>query len=387
MHRPHDIRLSSGGIARTLPGRELDRVMAVVRQKATNRAYGKLTLSGGRVSLAGGMVAALLKGILQAKGCAPGIAAEVAEHLMDTELCGVESHGVMRILQYAEQYESGYLKPHAVPSLKRDPMGQWGVDGGGGTGIPVMRFGVRHCCAQATEQGIAVLPVRNLGHTGRLGAFAEEGALQGLFVMIIGGGGRQAWRQVAPFGGRKAILPTNPWCFGMPGGAHGPVIVDFATSALAGGWLHAARAAGALVPEDAIIDADGKPSRDPAAYFNGGAILPKGGAMGYGLGLMAELLCEAMLGPVTTEVNWLILALDTKRYRSPNAIRDMAEGILAELRACPPAPGFDGVEIPGERERLRRAANPEKRLYLPEATWRAISNLAQGLAVNINEAR
>ena len=359
--------------------------MVTAGQQEARAPQGKLTLSGGRVVLGGEMVAALLAGILQAKGCAPAIAAEVAEHLVDSELCGVESHGVMRILQYADQYDSGYLKPDAVPNLKRDPMGQWGVDGGGGIGIPAMRFAVRHCCAQATEHGIALLPVRNLGHTGRLGAFADEGAVQGLFVIIVGGGGRQAWRQVAPFGGTKALLPTNPWCFGMPGGAHGPVIVDFATSVLAGGWLHAARAAGALVPENAIIDAAGNPSRDPAAYFNGGAILPKGGAIGYGLGLMAELLCEAMLGPVTTEVNWLILTLDTKRYRGQNVMRDMAEEILAELRSCPPAPGFDRVEIPGERERLRRTANPQKRLHLPEATWQAISGLAQGLAINISK--
>jgi LDH2 family malate/lactate/ureidoglycolate dehydrogenase len=80
----------------------------------------------------------------------------------------------MRILQYAERYECGHLKPDAVPSLQRDPMGHCGVDGGGGIGIPVACFAARYCCAQTSEQGIMVLPVRNLGHNGRLGVFADD---------------------------------------------------------------------------------------------------------------------------------------------------------------------------------------------------------------------
>ena len=96
----------------------------------------------------------------------------------------------------------------------------------------------------------------------------------------------------------------------IPGGARGPVVIDFATSMMAGGWLHSARAAGALVPEGSIIDADGNPSCDPKAYFEGGAILPKGWPMGYGLAVMAEMVCDAMLGPASTECNWLTLGID-----------------------------------------------------------------------------
>ena len=160
---------------------------------------------------------------------------------------------------------------------------------------------------------------------GRLGAYAERAANEGCLVIIIGGGGRQNWRQVAPYGGKKALLPTNPFCFGIPGGQQGPVIVDFATSMIAGGWLYAARAAGGKVPFGTIINSAGELSDEPDDYFNGGAILPKGGAMGYGLAVMAELICEAMLGPVTTEVNWLIMAIDTTRYREPHIMMNVAE--------------------------------------------------------------
>jgi uncharacterized oxidoreductase len=157
------------------------------------------------------------------------------------------------------------------------------------------------------------------------------------------------------------------------------VVIDFATSMIAGGWLHSARAAGALVPEGAIIDAEGCPSRDPQAYFDGGAILPKGGPMGYGMALMAELICEAMLGPATTECNWLVLTLDAGAYRDRDAMRAVAEEILAELRACPPAPGFARVEVPGERERAVRDANLPLGIALPAPTLaRLRARLEQG---------
>lgn len=314
--------------------------------------------------------------ILRRAGCTEDTAHDVALHLVDASLSGVESHGVLRVMQYDEQFRAGYMSPTARPRLVRQPRGGDFIDGDGGIGIPAMTMAVEHAVCRASTDGIAALAVRNVGHTGRLGAFAEAGAAKGCLVMIIGGGGRQNWRQVAPYGGRRAVLPTNPYAMAIPGGERGPVVVDFATSMVAGGWLHAARSAGARLPDGAIIDADGRPTTDPEAYFAGGAILPKGGPLGYGLAVMAEMICEAMLGPVTTEVNWLVMAIDTGRYRDPGVMRAVAEEILAELRACPPAQGFDGVEVPGERERERRTASLVTGLSVPEATWARILTLA-----------
>jgi LDH2 family malate/lactate/ureidoglycolate dehydrogenase len=314
-------------------------------------------------------------------GCSREVALEVAQHLVDADLCGVESHGCVRIIQYVEQHQNGYLKPGVVPAVVNDRREGASVDGRGGIGIPAMRLAVEQACADARGRGIAALAVRNVGHTGRIGAFADAAAREGFITIIIGGGGRQNWRQVAPYGGRKALLPTNPYCIGFPGGERGPVVIDFATSMIAGGWLHSARAAGAQVPEGAVIDRDGRPSRDPAAYFDGGAILPKGGAMGYGMALMAEMICDAMLGPASTECNWLVLAIDAARYREPGAMQQAAEEILAELRDCPPAPGFERVLVPGERERDLRAKSLSTGIALPTRTLHQIHQLADRLGV------
>jgi LDH2 family malate/lactate/ureidoglycolate dehydrogenase len=356
-----------------------------MQQNQARPSVSKLTLDEAREALAAGAVMKVLSGILMAKGCSPAEAEEVAQHLLETDTGGMESHGVMRVLQYAEQYDTGYLRPAACRRLVVEPNGLEWVDGGGGIGIPTMRMAVERVCDIALDRGLGVISVRNVGHTGRLGAYAEAAGHKNCFLMIVGGGGRQNWRQVAPFGGRSAVLPTNPYCFGIPGGRRGPVVVDFATSVVAGGWVHAARAAGALLPEGALIDRDGLPSRNPQAYFEGGAILPKGGAMGYGLAVMAEMLCDAMLGPATTEVNWLVVALDTTRYRDPDAMQSAAEDILSELRDCPPASGFKKVEVPGERERDIRAGSSGSIVTLPATTWKSIKALAARLDVAIPE--
>lgn len=346
--------------------------------------HSKLDLDEARQLVPLSEITALAAGILRVVGCAVDTAEAVAGHLVDASLSGVESHGVMRLMQYVEQFESGYMDPAGRPEVRRNDRGAWIVDGNGGIGIPAMTLAMDHGCAIAKKQGISVTGIVNLGHTGRLGAYGEWGANQGCLNVCTGGGGRRAWRQVAPHGGRKAILPTNPYCFGIPGGARGPVVLDFATSKIAGGWIYAAKSAGALLPEGAVIDAEGRPTRDPDDYLQGGAILPSGGPKGYAMGVMAELIGEALLGPATTELSWLLICIDTTLYRDDGPFQATAEEILQELRDCPPAPGFERVEVPGERERDQKARNlATGGLLLPEQTWRQIKGLAARLKAQV----
>ena len=253
------------------------------------------------------------------------------------------------------------------------------IDGGGGHGIPAMQLAFDTAIEAAVDTGMSVTAITNLGHTGRHGAFAELAAEAGMLSVLIGGGNRAVWRQVAPHGGAQAKLPTNPWCLGLPGGGNGPFILDFATSTVAGGWIYAAESAGAHLPEGCLIDADGNPSTDPKAYFEGGAILPAAGQKGYALALAAELIAEALIGPVATEANWLLIMVDTTRMTSGHTLQERAEVILADIRGCPPAQGFDRVEVPGERERrIREEAGGI--IHIPENTWTDILTLRDELA-------
>ena len=320
--------------------------------------------------------------ILSAMGCDEETAHFVARHLVDASLKGVDSHGVMRLNQYVEQANEGYFLPIGRPQLKQNGKGAWLVDGQRGFGMPAMHLAVDTAVAQAKKQGISAVGVMNCGHTGRLGAFCEQGARASCLIILFGGGGRGVWRQVTPYGGAKAMLPTNPYAFGIPGGDNGPVIVDFATSVGAGGWVYAAKSAGGEVADGMIVDRDGNPSRDPDDYLQGGALLPAAGPKGYGLALIAELVGEAMLGPVTVDLHWILLAIDVERFRAPSEFHTRAEAILAELRACPPAPGFDQVEIPGERERAIERKRRSSGIPVPLNTWRAIENLGTTLGIH-----
>ena len=336
----------------------------------------KLDLKSGRVIISTHEAKKVLQQILLTVGCNKKEIVSVSEHLVDTSLCGMESHGLMRILEYVKQYNKGYMQPNRTATIQINKYGGVEVNGNGGIGIPTMTVAYKKGMSLAKKTGISALSIRNVGHTGRHGFFADIAASQGFLTIMMGGGNRKKWRQVAPFGGSKAILPTNPYCIGIPGGDLGPVILDFATSKISGGWVYAAKSAGALLPEDCIIDKKGKPSRDPDAYFNDGAILPMGEQKGYGLALIAELIGEALLGPATTECNWLLITMKANQWRSTSILKNTAEEILNEIRNSPPLKHIKKVEIPGEQEREHRLYSKEK-IAVPIQTWKQIKTLIE----------
>lgn len=345
----------------------------------TTSDVGKLRVDD-RVDVWPERAAATARALFEAVGAAPEVAAEVAAHLVDADQCGIESHGIVRTLQYAREWRDGTLVATARPEIIALEGGRATVQAHGGIGIPAMRIAHERAAEIALANGLAAVAVLGAGHTGRLGAFGEAAARRGCLSIALGGGARERWRMVAPYGGREALLPTNPYCLGVPGGDRGPVVIDIATSQAAGGWIYAARAAGVELPDGLLVDRNGAPTRNPEDYFDGGAILPKGGPLGYGLALVAELVGEAMLGPVVKgEINWLVLALDCSRYRDPSAMRTAAEEILAEIRASAPAAPGGRVQAPGERERDLRDAAKDRPLRVPRRIWEAIEDLAREL--------
>jgi LDH2 family malate/lactate/ureidoglycolate dehydrogenase len=328
-----------------------------------------------------GPLTAFATGVLAAIGCTAAVADEVARHLVDADLRGVASHGVYRLPSYAEEARSGEFVPGAQPVLTRAEGGGPCVDGNNGFGMPALRLGIDTAIAGARRDGTAGVGVAIVGHTGRVGAFAARAAEAGCLAIILGGGSRRDWRQVAPHGGARAMLPTNPYAFAMPGGARGPVVVDFATSAAAAGKVRRAQLAGRSLPPGLCLDAAGRPTTSPDDCFDGGALLPMAGPKGYGMALVAELLGEAIFGEVRSGMNWLCICIDLARFRAPDAYRRAAEACLAELRACPPAEGFGMVEIPGERGARLRAERLAAGVPIDDVTAAALERLGAELGV------
>jgi uncharacterized oxidoreductase len=343
-----------------------------------NEVSTKLELRSRRVAVPEFEASRIVVDIFNRLGCQNVISQAISDHLIDANLCGMESHGVMRVMQYAERIRNGTMRINVQPETRTTEHGMTIVDGGMGSGIPTMTFAYKTAMELASDCGLSAVSILNTGHTGRHGAFADEAASKGFLTICTGGGNHRVHGQVAPHGGSRGMLPTNPWCIGIPGGDRGPVVMDFATGVIGGGWAYAAQSAGALLPEGCIIDKDGNPTRNPEDYFEGGAILPMGAHKGYALSLVAELIGEAMLGPSSPECNWFLLAINTRKYRAPEALQAAAEDVLADIRACPPASGFDRVEIPGEREREQRKRS-NGILAIPEETWRQVLALSQEL--------
>jgi LDH2 family malate/lactate/ureidoglycolate dehydrogenase len=323
----------------------------------------------------------LARSILIAAGTAGDIAERVARSLVASNLKGVDSHGVMRLEWYLEQIREGVILPAARPSVEMEKQGAAILRGNGAFGIYGMELAADLAIRKAGQQQIAAVALTDVGHTGRIGQFAEQIAGAGMFGLVLGGGNHERWGCVAPYGGAKPLLPTNPYALGLPGGRHGAVVADFATSAVATGKLRLYRANGKPLPPGWILDRDGRPSTVAEDFFQGGMQLPAAGPKGYGLSVLAELIGEALLGP-PREFNWLVVALDIGVFRANRDYVRAGEAFLDELKTVPPAPGFEEVMIPGEPETRSERERSVSGIPVAEEIWRSIQAAARSVSID-----
>jgi uncharacterized oxidoreductase len=330
--------------------------------------------------------------LLAAAGAADADARTVADHLVDANLAGHDSHGVGMLPQYVRAVRGGVLDPRAHAALEDRGGAVLAADGRRGFGQVVAREAIAAGMARARETGVALVALRNAFHVGRVGAYGEQAAAAGLasvhFVNVVGHG-----PIVAPFGGTDARLSTNPLCVAVPVAGAAPFVLDFATSALALGKVRVALARGEEVPPGVLLDAQGRPTTDPAAMFVPplGAILPFGLHKGYGLALACELLAGALAGggtlpsvppePGRITNNMLSFVLDPSRLPGAERLATEIPAALGWVRASPPADPRAPVLVAGEPERLARARRLAQGVPVERATWEEIA--AAGASVGL----
>jgi uncharacterized oxidoreductase len=247
---------------------------------------------------------------------------------------------------------------------------------------------------RARQTGVACVALRNACHIGRIGTYGEQCADAGLvsmhYVNVVGHA-----PSVVPYGGREARTVTNPYCCVVPQADGNHIVLDFATSTIAAGKVRVARMKGEQVPENALIDADGNPTTDPARYYDGqrrGALLPFGLHKGGGMQVMCELLGGALAGNWTMQPagnrnygatinNMLSVVIDPDALGGRDAYEHEVAAMLDYIRQTPPARGFDRVQAPGDPERARMAERLRDGIDVDDNTWAGIVRAAASVGI------
>lgn len=324
----------------------------------------------------------LCDSILRNAGATEREAKIVSRHLVDANLTGHDSHGVMRVMQYVQEIETGYI----VPGTTVNVVNEWAtgavVDATGVFGQVACLDAMQQAINKAKDAGIASIAVRSSGHSGRLGTYAEAAAEAGVLgIIMANGGGAGQW--VTPYGGCERRLSTNPIAIGAPSAGDFPYLVDISTSVAPEGKVRDCLQKGTPVPTGWLVDHDGNPTTDPSQLYAelSGALLPFGGLSGhkgFALGFMVDVFAGALTtagcpGPErtssTTRSGLFMMAVDIERFTPLNEFRQRVTEMANYMKSSRPAAGFDSVLVPGEPEHLHRIQKQKHGITLPDSVW------------------
>ena len=304
-------------------------------------------------------------------GVPPEEAATAADVLAYADLRGIDSHGVARLRTYVDMLTLGRINPTPTVRVVRERASVATVDGDNGLGLVVGSKANAIAMEKARQCGSGWVSVSNTNHYGAAGYYAMAAVEAGL----IGWSMTNTTKLVAPFLGAERMLGTNPICIGFPGGAERPIIIDMASCAVAYGKIEIARRAGKQIPEGWAIDRDGRDTTDPTAMVEGGALLPlgsdadHGGHKGYCLAVAVDLLCAALSGAnwgpfcppfalrqevpersVGKGIGHFFGAMDVGGFIDPAEFGAQVDEYRRVMLSTRPAPGTDGVILPGDPE-------------------------------------
>src|ERR1700724_4513869 len=310
---------------------------------------------------------ALANKIVAAGGSSTTEASIVADHLVEANLRGHDSHGVGMLVAYVRDFEAGTLKVNQKPEIVSDTgtISVW--DAHAGYGQTIARQAVEWAIEAARKHGVAVNGLRNAHHIGRVGTYGEIAARAGMvalhFVNVASGS-----PGVAPFRGREGRFLTNPVCVAIPGtGTNEPILLDFATSRVAMGKVRVAYNAGKPMLDGALLDHAGQPTTDPSVMYSEprGVVLPFGEHKGSGLALVCELLAGAIVGSASVSTNtppergiingMLSIVIDPGRLSTRDSMLAEIDAMIGWVKSAKPSDPDLPVLVAGEPEQIARA--------------------------------
>jgi LDH2 family malate/lactate/ureidoglycolate dehydrogenase len=307
-----------------------------------------------------------------------------ADTLVQADLWGHQSHGVMRLSWYVGRLKAGVCDPAAKPELAVDAGAIAVLDGKDGMGQVLTARAMNEAIRRCRVHGIGAVSLRNSNHFGTAMYFTLMAARAGCVGFLA----TNASPAMAPWGGRKKMVGTNPWSWAAPAGRHAPMALDIANTGVARGKIYLARQKGQPIPEGWAINAAGAPTVDPTEAIDG-VILPMAQHKGYAIAVMMDMLSGVLSGsafgagvhgPYQTEhrsgAGQFALALNISAFQPLDEFGARMEKYIAELKSAPLAQGFDEVFYPGELEARSEAKHRAEGLQLPDDTLTDLRKLA-----------
>ncbi|MBM4418860.1 MAG: Ldh family oxidoreductase [Chloroflexi bacterium] len=322
------------------------------------------------------------RSIFAALGLPESDADVTADHLVEADLRGHASHGVIRIPTYITAIRAGQINPRPSIRIVRDEGGQCVVDGDRAIGQLAAFRANEIAIARGLEHGMAGVALRNSTHAGAMAYYPIRAIAHGL----IGWAATNAGINMTPTGGTKKLVGNNPFAMAVPTNREWPMVLDMATSVVAGGKLDVARSKGESIPLGWARDAEGRPTTDPLAA-RAGSLEPVGGPKGYGMALMLDVLAGVLSGgrfggglggPGSAQFFWTI---DVTRYMPLPDFKARMDEMVDQIHASPLAPGVDRVYVPGEIEWLSQSRRLREGIPMEESVLASLDAVERELKV------
>ena len=307
-----------------------------------------------------------------------------ADLIVETSLRGVDSHGIAILPVYARRVRSGQIRPGVKPLIVRQNEATALMDGRQGLGQVTSVLAMDLAVSKALNAGVGVVSAFNLNHNGAISLYALRAAERGLIGLCMA----NSTPRVAPYGGREGVHGTNPIAYALPAGEEPPIVFDCATGHAAAP-IARAKEAGLPIPPGVALDREGRPTTDAGTALEGW-LLPVGGVIGYGFGLLVDALVGALSGsccgkdvpPVSDLTSpygcgFFALALDPSRFAGADRFRERVDFLTRSVRACPPAGEAEEVRLPGHRGSAERERRLQEGIPFEGKGW---ERLMEGLA-------
>jgi LDH2 family malate/lactate/ureidoglycolate dehydrogenase len=297
--------------------------------------------------------------LLTANGVPSADASIVADCLVQADLRGVDTHGVIRLPGYLDRLRRGLINPRPDLRLAHATPVAASLDGQNGFGFVVARRAMAAAIHIARTYGIGLVSARRSTHFGMAASYVLQAVEAGFIAIVF----TNASPAMPPWGGRKALLGTSPFAAGVPAGDEHPFVLDMSPAVAARGKIRRALRRGEPIPSGYALDAEGKPTTDAAKALQG-VVLPVGGPKGSGIAMLMDILAGVISGSAfggdvgdqykdydhPQNVGHFFLALQPDLFISAAEFRSRMDTLVQRVHACPAAEGFSGIFMPGELE-------------------------------------